>query len=110
MDKERVLGKIDELESYLKELNQIMPMSFREYKNIEKKRSCERLLHISIECVLDICSIIVSELRLGLPTIEDDLFEKLKDEKVISEDMATKLKSMKSFRNILVLILQVLFP
>ena len=54
LDKKRILQKIDELDRYLEELNQIKPASFNEYKNsIEKKRSCERLLQISIESVID---------------------------------------------------------
>jgi len=39
LDKERVLGKLDELNSYMRELRQITPTSFKEYQNnIEKKR------------------------------------------------------------------------
>ena len=44
LDRERILGKVDELDTYLNELTQIIPMNFAEYQVIEKKRSCERLL------------------------------------------------------------------
>jgi len=78
LDKERILSKLDELDSYLTEIEEIMPRNYEEYANsIEKKRACERLLHISIECVIDICTLIVKGLRLGLPSSEEDLFEKL---------------------------------
>ena len=60
LDKERVLGKIDDLEAYLSELKQIVPESFADYQRIEKKRSCERLLHLCIECAVDICKLFVS--------------------------------------------------
>ena len=57
LDKERILSKIDELEQYMIELKSVAPTSYSEYvENIEKKRSCERLLHIMIECVIDICT------------------------------------------------------
>lgn len=68
MDHERVLTRIDELDGYLRELHEIMPTSFEDYKKIEKRRACERLLQVSIECVIDMCALIVAGFRLGLPS------------------------------------------
>lgn len=97
------MAKIDELDSYLTELDEIKPSDFEEYiGSIEKKRACERLLEISIETMLDICNIIISELKLGLPSNEEQIFDKLYDKKIISVKMMLKLKGMKGFRNILV--------
>jgi uncharacterized protein YutE (UPF0331/DUF86 family) len=79
-----------------------MPASFKNYKKIEKRRACERLLQVSIECVIDICALIVAGFRLGLPSEEDDLFEKLEQAEIISSSMKEILKRMKGFRNILV--------
>jgi len=43
LDRDRILSKLDELDSYLTELEDIMPKDYEEYVNsIEKKRSCER--------------------------------------------------------------------
>lgn len=102
LDKERILGKIDELDGYLKELKQIMPKTFNDYQKIEKKRSCERVVQLCIECVIDMCELFVSGLRLGLPTEEEDLFEKMAKNKIVSKDMAVILKEMRGFRNILI--------
>ena len=102
LDRERILGKIDELDTYLKELTQIIPANFKEYQKIEIKRSCERLLQLSIECVIDISKLFVSGLRLGLPSEENDLFEKLRKNKIISEGILAVLKEMRGLRNILV--------
>ena len=103
MDKERILSKIDELNSYLDELDETKPQDFEEYKNsIEKKRACERLLQISIETLIDICNIIISSLKLGLPSDEEDMFKKLEKKKIISKEMTNMLINMKGFRNILV--------
>ena len=102
LDKERILTKIDELDSYLNEIKGIAPGSFEEYQKIEKKRACERLLQVSIEVVIDICNLLVSGLRLGLPAEEDDLFSKLLIAHIISKKMREKLREMKGFRNILV--------
>lgn len=104
VDRDRVLAKVDELDSYLKELTQIIPANFPEYTVIEKKRSCERLLQLSIECAIDICPAVggISGLRLGLPSVENDLFEKLQQRGILSTKMTATLKTMKGFRNILI--------
>ena len=39
MDRERILIKINELDSYINEIHQIMPASFKQYQKIEKKRA-----------------------------------------------------------------------
>jgi len=102
LDRERILAKVDELDSYLNELEGIAPQSFEEYQAVEKKRACERLLQVSIEAVIDICNLLVSGLRLGLPADEDDLFKKLVEVHVLSEEMGENLREMKGFRNVLV--------
>ena len=103
LDKNRILSKLDELDSYLTELDDVMPKNYEEHINsIEKKRSCERLLHIMIECTIDVCTLMVKGLRLGLPAEEEDLFEKIEKKKIISKRMKEKLKLMRGFRNILV--------
>ncbi|RKY42901.1 MAG: hypothetical protein DRP80_06205 [Candidatus Omnitrophota bacterium] len=102
LDKERILIKIDELRGYLQELEQIMPSNFDEYQSIEKKRSCERLLQLSIESVIDVCKILVSNLRLGIPSEEIDLFESLFRKGIITDKILRMLKEMRGLRNILV--------
>lgn len=103
MKSKRILTKIDEMEQYLRELREIIPESFEVYKaSIEKRRAIERLLQITIEAVMDTCALLVKEMKLGLPSAEEDFLEKLKDEEVLSPSLVKKLKSMRGFRNILV--------
>lgn len=102
LDKERVLSKIAELDSYADELVQVAPANFAEYRKIEKKRSCERLLQLCIECVIDICKLFVSGLKLGLPSEENDLFAKLERKQILSKKLTSVLKEMRGFRNILI--------
>jgi uncharacterized protein YutE (UPF0331/DUF86 family) len=99
VDKDRILAKLDQLEGYLRELRQILPESFAGYQNVEKKRACERLLQIAIEAVIDICHMFLRELRLGLPSEEDDVFDKLSQAGVISSQMVATLKRMKGLHN-----------
>lgn len=103
MDEKRILTKFRELEFYLEKLEEIKPDSFDEYEKLVKdKLACERLLHLSVECVLDICNILISRLKSGMPADEDDVIEKLMKEKVVSKEMKGILIGMKGIRNILV--------
>ena len=102
VDRERILAKLDELDGYIRDLRTIAPQNFEAYQQVEKKRACERLLQIAVECVIDVCNLLVSGLRLGLPAEENDLFEKLKDAGILSSQRKDTLKEMKGFRNILV--------
>ena len=102
VDRDRIPAKLDALDSYLRELRSIVPANFEQYLAIEKRRACERLLQVSIEAVIDVCALLVTGLRLGLPAEEDDLFEKLMAHGVISPPLADLLRRMKGMRNILV--------
>lgn len=102
VDRERVLGKLAELEGYLRELRAVAPERFEDYGSTQTRRSCERLLQIAVEAVIDVCHLFVTGLRLGLPSEENDLFEKLERAGVIGTALAETLKRMKGFRNILV--------
>lgn len=84
LDRERILAKFDELDGYLEELRQVLPASFEDYHKVEKRRACERLLQIAVESVIDVCGLVVTGRRLGLPGEEDDLFEKLEQAGLIS--------------------------
>lgn len=102
LDRERILSRVADLDGYLGELESIKPLDFKEFSKTERKRACERLLQISIECVIDLCQLFVAGLKLGLPAEENDLFEKLARAGVISEELRVTLRRMKGFRNILV--------
>jgi uncharacterized protein YutE (UPF0331/DUF86 family) len=102
LDRDRILAKLDELEGYVRDLRTIAPQNFAEYQQVEKKRACERLLQISVECVIDLCQLFVSGLRLGLPAEENDLFEKLERAGILSPELRDIVQGMKGFRNILV--------
>ncbi|MBS3141731.1 DUF86 domain-containing protein [Candidatus Woesearchaeota archaeon] len=102
MDNKRILSKIDELEQRLDDLDKIIPENFEDYKEIKTKAACERLLQISIEIVIDICNLISSELKLGLPAEEENIFDNLEKRKIIDKNTQNILIKMKGFRNILV--------
>ena len=102
MDKARVLAKLDEIDGYLGELADIVPDTLKEYEeSVAFRRASERLIQIAIEAVIDVCAILVKDLKLGVPRDEEDFIEKLSG-KVVSKKTAEKLKDMKRFRNVLV--------
>ena len=102
MDRARILSKLDEMGRHLDKIREIAPDNLEEYEEDEvTRRAIERLLHISIEAVIDISYILVKELRLGLPTSEESYFDKL-SAKVLTPQMVEKLKEMRRFRNVMV--------
>ncbi|MBS3793229.1 DUF86 domain-containing protein [Candidatus Bipolaricaulota bacterium] len=102
LDEEKILIKLDQMDGYLSELRQILPDNYEDYETIEKRRSTERLLQLAIETVIDLCNLVVSGLDLGLPAEENDLFNKLAEEQIITERTKDTLYEMRGFRNILV--------
>lgn len=102
IDEEKLLIKIDQMEGYLSELKEVLPETYESYTSVEKRRSTERLLQLAIEVVIDICNLVVSDLDLGIPSEENDLFDKLTEAEVISPAMKETLYEMRGFRNILV--------
>lgn len=102
LDRERILAKVDEVDGYLRELRGVAPQSLTDYRRVEKKRACERLLQIAVEATIDVCSLLVAGLRLGLPGEEDDLFDKLEQAAVLSKGMSDTPRAMKGCRNALV--------
>jgi len=60
MDRARILSKLDEMGQHLDKIKEIVPDSLEEYEKDEvTQRAIERLLHISIEAVIDISYILV---------------------------------------------------
>jgi uncharacterized protein YutE (UPF0331/DUF86 family) len=58
VDRDRVLAKLDEVDGYLDELRSVMPRDLKEYAQVEKKRSCERLLQLAVEATIDTCAML----------------------------------------------------
>lgn len=102
VDRDRVLAKLDEMRGYVAELRSIAPATMQDYQRTTTKRACERLLQIAVECVIDVCQLLVSGFRLGLPAAEEDLFDKLENSGLFKPDTASTLRRMRGCRNILV--------
>ena len=55
-----------------------------------------------IQNVLDICAVINSDLKLGVPSSEEEVVEHLVENRILSSEMGKIVKEMKGFRNFLV--------
>jgi uncharacterized protein YutE (UPF0331/DUF86 family) len=98
----RIILKLDEISTYISELEDILPTTENEYcTNITKRRAAEKTIELAIENVIDIVSMIVSSKKLGLPKSEDDLIGILEKKKILSKSLSQKLHQMKGFRNLL---------
>jgi uncharacterized protein YutE (UPF0331/DUF86 family) len=101
-DTKKIQGKIDELESYLSELETLLPGQENEYMILRTKRACEKTFELACETLLDVCNIIISLEGYGKPMDSRDSVNKLVENEIISEDLGDRLKDMIGFRNLLV--------
>jgi uncharacterized protein YutE (UPF0331/DUF86 family) len=103
LDKDRIFEKVDELEKYLRELDEYLPEEEEDYlKNGLKKRACERAFQLASESLLDICNLIISEKGFGIPADSKDSIRKLAENRVIPRSLSTRLEELVGFRNLLV--------
>jgi len=94
--------KIEEIEKYIEELGSVLPFGFNDYENDFKLRAfCERYFEKIIEAIVDLAFIIIKDKKLEIPEEDKGAFDILFREKIISSDLAEKLKKAKGMRNIL---------
>jgi len=102
--KERIDGKISEIEKFTEELSEFMPhgMELEEYKqDLKTKAVCERYAEKIIEAIEDLAFLVVSYKELKYPEYEKEIFDILHENKIISETLSKKLKEAKGMRNII---------
>ena len=103
IDKSKISLQFEELNRYLKDmegLKQLSPESFlADQRNVYSLRY---LLQVSIETCINIANHIISRNKLGIPKEYAEVFRILNQEKIISDELQTKLIQMTRFRNRLV--------
>ena len=103
MKDEKILLKLDEMEHYLIELENMLPTSIDDYvENLPVKRGCEKTVELAIEAVISILSMLIAARRLGVPTSEESIIQIAEKSKVLSSKVIKRISEMKGFRNILV--------
>lgn len=95
--------KIAEILEGLELVKSHLPKSFDEFEPLGLvKDGIYKRVEFCIENVFDICAIIDTDLKLGVPSSDEDILEILVRNGIFAEDMAEKLRSMKGFRNVVV--------
>jgi len=98
----RINDKTKEIEKYLEEFYNIIPGTFEEYKkDFKTKAACERYFEKIIEAVIDLSFLIIKQNSLKIPEEDKQAFDILEEKKIISKELAEKLKDAKGMRNIL---------
>jgi len=98
----RIEDKINEINGFLEELKEIIPSNFEEYKSsIEKKAACERYVEKIVEAATDLAFLTIKNRKLKIPEDDIDAFNILLENKIIDENLASKLKNAKGMRNVI---------
>ncbi len=99
---ERIKDKIKEIETYLMQLEEIVPESLEEYQeDFKTKAACERYLERLVEAAEDLAFLAIKQLDLESPEEEKEIFQILSRAKIINFDLSDELKCAKGMRNIL---------
>lgn len=79
------------------------PENVRDFKSLGLvKDGIYKKVEASIQEIITICSIINSDLKLGIPSNRDDIIAALSNNNILSSKMTEKIKALKGFRNFLV--------
>ncbi len=100
-DAELVRKKLAFIETCVEELRRLGRPGRLE-KDIKEARFVEHTLQIAVQAALDVASHIVADERLGEPRTNRELFDLLRQAGWLSEGLASTLRQMVGFRNILV--------
>jgi len=100
-DADLVKKKLASIESCLSELTRLARPDAID-SDIRERRFVEHTLQIAIQAALDVASHIVSDRRLGEPRTNRELFDLLRQDGWIGDDLTGVLRNMAGFRNVLV--------
>lgn len=93
--------KLAAIETYVAELRRLArPADLG--RDLREERFVEHTLQLAIQAALDVASHIVSDERLGEPATNRELFDLLRKNRYVPDDLAATLRSMAGFRNVLV--------
>ena len=98
-----IKNKLKVIEENIELVKEYLPKNIQEFKALGLvKDGIYKRIEASIQEVINICSIINSDLKLGIPSNRDDIIFALMDTNIISKKMSEKIKQLKGFRNFLV--------
>lgn len=102
MVRDVVYNKIASIERCVARIKDVYDKNPENLKDYTKQDSIILNIQRACECSIDLAMHIVSEKKLGIPQTSRDAFEVLEANKIISKELASKMKPMVGFRNIAV--------
>lgn len=101
--KDMILHKLKQIEENLILVEENLPSKLEDFLHLGlAKDGIYKKIEFAIENMIDVCSIINSDLALGIPADEDNIITNITKSRIISNLLANKIMVMKGFRNILV--------
>ncbi|MBS3078861.1 DUF86 domain-containing protein [Candidatus Pacearchaeota archaeon] len=100
--KERIDEKIEQIDKFMEELYSSIPQSLEleDYKkDFKLKAICEHYFEKIIEAVEDLAFLVMNHKEFKYPEYENEIFDILYKNKIISEILTKKLKNAKGMRN-----------
>ena len=99
--KKLIEDKLSLITDSINEVSDNLPSDFKEFAKLGLiKDGIYKKIEFAIENIIDICNIINSDLRLGVPEVEDDIFNNLETKKIFDKKIIDIIKEMKSFRKL----------
>ncbi|PIN77556.1 hypothetical protein COV15_01825 [Candidatus Woesearchaeota archaeon CG10_big_fil_rev_8_21_14_0_10_34_12] len=103
MRKEEIKNKITVTADSIEIVKENFPDSFKNFSDSGLiKDGIYKKIEFAIESIIDIFNIINSDLRLGVPEVEEDVLNNLRKNKIFNSNILGLVEEMKGFRNILV--------
>lgn len=102
MVKDIILNKAQIIERCLERINEVYDNNEENLGNFTKQDSIILNIQRMCEACIDLGMHYAAEHKLGIPQSSRDVFDLLKQESLISYDLAESLKKMVGFRNIAV--------
>lgn len=103
MYRERMLEKLQGARESVEKVKKNFPDNLKIFLKMGLERDgIYKNIEFAIQSIIDICSMLVKEFELGVPEEELDIFEELKEGKILSKGVVGKIIEMRGFRNFLV--------
>lgn len=97
-----IANKIQVIERCLKRIDEEYEQNPKNLLNYTKQDSIILNLQRSIEAAIDIAMHLCAVFKFGVPQSSREAFDLLEEKKVVSKELAKRLKAMVGFRNIAV--------
>ena len=101
--KEKIKTKITNIIDSVNFVGDELPSNVEEFVGSRLiKNALYKQIEFAIENIIDICSIMNSDLELGIPEDDETTIDHLERDNVLSRKVCNKIREIKRFRNILI--------